>query len=67
MKIGFRAFSPYRLWSSLPSIEASHLPDALMFAAVLALFYGTVEVARNWLGPVTPQVEISPLRTTKKM
>jgi NitT/TauT family transport system permease protein len=59
MKIGFRAFSPYRLWSSLPSVEASHLPDALMFAAVLALFYGTVEVARNWLGPVTPQVEIS--------
>jgi NitT/TauT family transport system permease protein len=59
MKIGFRAFSPYRLWSSLPSVEASHLPDALMFAAVLAMFYGTVEVARNWLGPVTPQVEIS--------
>jgi len=30
-----------------------------MAAAGIALFYGTVEVARNWLGPYTPQVEIS--------
>ena len=30
-----------------------------MFAAGLALFYGVVEVGRQWLGPSTPQVEIS--------
>jgi NitT/TauT family transport system permease protein len=56
---GLRTFSPYRLWSLLPSIETSHLPDALMFAAVVALFYGVLMVARTWLGPFTPSVEIS--------
>ena len=30
-----------------------------MFAAGLALFYGVIEVGRNWLGPFRPQVEIS--------
>jgi NitT/TauT family transport system permease protein len=30
-----------------------------MFAAGLALFYGVVEVGRNWLGPFHPQVELS--------
>lgn len=30
-----------------------------MFAAGLALFYGIVEVGRNWLGPFHPQFEIS--------
>jgi NitT/TauT family transport system permease protein len=30
-----------------------------MFAAGLALFYGVVEVGRNWLGPFHPQIEIS--------
>ena len=30
-----------------------------MFAAGLALFYGIVEVGRNWFGPFRPQVEIS--------
>ena len=30
-----------------------------MFAAGLALFYGIVEIARHWLGPYHPQVEIS--------
>jgi NitT/TauT family transport system permease protein len=30
-----------------------------MFSAGLALFYGIVEVGRNWLGPFHPQVEIS--------
>ena len=56
---GFGSLSPYRLWSLLPQLETSHLPDALMFAAVFALFYGTLVVARTWLGPITPQVEIS--------
>ena len=56
---GLGAFSPYRLWSQLPRIEASHVPDLLMFATGLAIFYGVVLVGRAWLGPLTPQVEIS--------
>ncbi len=59
MKSGLKSFSPYRLWSLFPRVETSHLPDALMFAAVLSLFYGTLQVARTWFGPFTPQVEIS--------
>src|SRR5579863_8456541 len=55
----FRAFSPYRLWSLLPRIQPSYLPDLLMFAAGLSLFYGTLMVGRTWLGPFTPSVEIS--------
>ena len=54
-----RFFSPYRLWSVLPRFEVSHLPDLLMFAAALALFYGTLQIGRTWLGPFTPSVEIS--------
>ncbi len=30
-----------------------------MFGAALALFYGVLVVGRTWLGPFTPQVEIS--------
>ncbi len=30
-----------------------------MFAAAIALFYGVIAVARTWLGPFTPEVEIS--------
>src|SRR5215470_9316495 len=56
---GLPAFSPYRLWSQLPRFEISHLPDLLMFAAALALFYGILAVGRTWLGPFTPSVEIS--------
>src|SRR5271155_1817947 len=55
----FRGFSAYRIWTQLPSIEISHLPDALMFAAAIALFYGVLVVGRTWLGPFTPSVEIS--------
>ena len=36
----------------------SHAIDVLIFAAGLALFYGLISVARTWLGPVTPRVEI---------
>ncbi len=43
----------------LPRPSAASLPDLVMFAAGLALFYGVVEVSRNWLGPYRPQVEIS--------
>jgi NitT/TauT family transport system permease protein len=53
------ALSPHRLWALLPSFEPSFLPDLLMFAAGLALFYGTVMVAQTWLGPFTPEVQIS--------
>ena len=56
---GLGAFSPYRLWSLLPRVETSHLPDLLMFAVAIALFYGVLMVARTWLGPFTPAVEIS--------
>jgi NitT/TauT family transport system permease protein len=57
--VGLRTISPYRLWSLLPPLETSHLPDVLMFAAAIALFYGVLVVARTWLGPFTPAVEIS--------
>ena len=53
------ALSPHGLWALLPSFEPSFLPDLLMFAAGLALFYGTVMVAQTWLGPFTPEVQIS--------
>jgi NitT/TauT family transport system permease protein len=48
-----------RIWSVLPRFGAATLPDLIMFSGGLALFYGIVEVARNWLGPYTPHVEIS--------
>jgi NitT/TauT family transport system permease protein len=48
-----------RIWSVLPRPNAASLPDLIMFSAGLALFYGIVEVGRNWLGPFTPHVEIS--------
>jgi NitT/TauT family transport system permease protein len=55
----FRAFSPQRLWSVLPRLEKSTLPDLLMFAAGIALFYGIVLVGRTWFAPFNPEVEIS--------
>jgi NitT/TauT family transport system permease protein len=51
--------SPLRIWSILPRPSAASLPDIVMFGAGLALFYGVVEVGRNWLGPFHPQAEIS--------
>ncbi len=56
---GLRGFSAYRLWSQLPRFEVSRLPDVIMFAAGLAIFYGVAMIGRTWLGPFTPQVEIS--------
>lgn len=55
----FQGFSAYRLWLQLPSIEVSHLPDVIMFAAGIALFYGIVTVGHSWFGPFTPTVQIS--------
>ena len=57
--ISLRGFSAYRLWTQLPRVEISYLPDLLMFAAAMALFYGVLEVGRAWFGPFTPEVEIS--------
>jgi NitT/TauT family transport system permease protein len=54
-----RGFSAYRLWSQLPRLEISYLPDVLMFGAAIALFYGVLVVGRTWLGPFTPEIEIS--------
>src|SRR5579863_3132135 len=56
---GLRTISPLRLWSLLSQVETSHLPDALMFAAAIAIFYCVLVVGRTWLGPFTPSVEIS--------
>ena len=42
-----RGFSAYRLWTQLPRLEVSYLPDLLMFATGLALFYGVVTVGRT--------------------
>jgi NitT/TauT family transport system permease protein len=54
-----RGFSAYRLWTQLPSLEVSHLPDVIMFGAGIAIFYGVVTVGHSWFGPSTPSVEIS--------
>ncbi len=48
-----------RIWSVLPRPSAAGLPDLIMFAGGVALFYGVIEVGRNWLGPFSPHVEIS--------
>ncbi|MGP0095948.1 MAG: ABC transporter permease [Terriglobales bacterium] len=54
------AFRPLvRIWSVLPRPSAAGVPDLIMFSAGLALFYGIVQVGRNWLGPFHPQIEIS--------
>jgi NitT/TauT family transport system permease protein len=55
----FRGFSAYRIWTQLPSLEISYLPDLLMFGAAIALFYSVLVVGRSWLGPITAEVEIS--------
>src|SRR6201981_497677 len=57
--ITLRGFSAYRLWSQLPRLEVSRLPDVIMFAAGIALFYGGATVGRSWFGPFTPSVEMS--------
>ena len=54
-----RLRSSLRIWSILPRPSVASLPDLVMFGAGLALFYGVVEVGRNWLGPFHPQAEIS--------
>jgi NitT/TauT family transport system permease protein len=46
------------LWSLLPLRTWPHIIDLIIFAAGLALFYGLITVARTWLGPGTPRVEI---------
>src|SRR5277367_6084450 len=58
-KTSWRGFSAYHLWSQLPHIETSNLPDVVMFGAGIALVYGVVTVGHSWFGPFTPTVEIS--------
>ena len=54
------AFRPLvRIWSVLPRVSVAGLPDLIMFSGGLALFYGVIQVGRNWLGPFHPQLEIS--------
>ena len=48
-----------RIWSVLPRVSVAGLPDLIMFSGGLALFYGVIQVGRNWLGPFKPQVEMS--------
>ena len=59
--LNLRGFSAYRIWTQLPTLEISYLPDLLMFAAAISLFYGVIVVSRAWLGPITEEVQI--LRT----
>jgi len=46
-------------WSLLPSQTWSVLTDFFLFAAGLSVFYAVVVMARQWLGPFNPHVEIS--------
>ncbi len=57
--ITWRGFSAYQLWSQLPRLETSNLPDVVMFGAGIALLYSVITVGRTWFGPFTPAVEIS--------
>ena len=50
--ISLRGFSAYRLWSQLPSLEVSHLPDVIMFAAAIALFYGSGQRGTRLVRPL---------------
>jgi NitT/TauT family transport system permease protein len=57
--INLRGFSAYRIWTLLPNLEISYLPDLLMFGSAIALFYAVMMVGKTWLGPFTPEVAIS--------
>ena len=46
-----KAIIPERSWS--------RLTDVFIFSAALSLFYGVISIARTWLGPITPEAEIS--------
>ena len=45
-------------WSLLPLPTWPRVIDVVIFAAGLALFYALITVARSWLGPVSPSVQI---------
>src|SRR5574340_318490 len=45
-------------WSLLPLRTWPRVIDVVIFAAGLALFYALITVARSWLGPVSPSVQI---------
>ncbi len=46
-------------WSLLPAQTWSVLTDFFLFAAGLSVFYAVLVLARTWLGPFNPHVEIS--------
>jgi len=46
-----KAIVPERTWS--------RLTDLVIFGAAIALFYGILAIARTWLGPISPEAEIS--------
>jgi len=46
-----KAIIPERTWS--------RLTDVFIFGAALSLFYGVISIARTWLGPITPEAEIT--------
>ncbi len=56
--INLRGFSAHHIWAQLPTVEISRVPDFLMFAAAMAIFYGVLAVGRSWLGPITEEVQI---------
>jgi len=45
-------------WSLLPLRTWPRVIDVVIFAAGLALFYALITVARSWLGPVSPSIQI---------
>ena len=47
-----RGFSAYRIWTQLPSIEISYLPDLLMFGAAIALVLWRAGGGADMAGPV---------------
>ncbi len=51
--------TPTLLKPIIPERAWSLLTDLLIFGAGLAVFYAVLSIARAWLGPITPAVEIS--------
>ena len=45
-------------WSLLPLRTWPRVIDVVIFAVGLALFYALITVARSWLGPVSPSIQI---------
>ena len=46
-------------WFRLPAETGVRLLDVIIFSFGLAVFYGVLAITGKWLGPLTPEVEIS--------